>query len=82
FDDSSPLAAGAVCVLEDDGRQTCCWLLPAGAGERFPLSGGRELRVVTPRSPLGQSLLGLVQGDVCGLDTAEGSREYEVVEVA
>jgi hypothetical protein len=82
FGVETPLSAGALVHLDDGERVSLCWLLPAGAGERFALPGGGELRVVTPRSPLGQSLLGLVQGDVCGLDTAEGSREYEIVEVA
>lgn len=81
FDEETPLSAGALVRLSDGEKVACYFLLPAGAGLRLSSAAG-EVAVLTARSPLGQNLLGLRAGDVCGLDTAEGSKEYEIVELA
>lgn len=80
FDAETPIAATALVRLDEEGAESVHFLVPAGGGLRFVVDG-IELSILTPRSPLGQNLLGARQGDVVGLDGPEGSREYEVVEV-
>lgn len=85
FTEKSPISATALLLLECEERQTVYFLVPAGGGLRLPYEGpaGKcEIQILTPRSPLGQLLLGMHQGDVVDLESAEGTREYEIVALA
>jgi len=82
FGEETPIAATALVRLVDEAASAIYFLVPAGGGLRLNLATGVEASILTPRSPLGQNLLGLRQGDVVGLDTSDGSREYEIVDVA
>lgn len=72
FDEGGPIALGAIVVVEDDADESTriVFIAPHGGGAR--LEGGR-VQVVTPRSPLGQALLGKSEGDDCEL-VLEGRR--------
>jgi len=82
FGPESPIAATALLRLEFDEGSGFYFFVPAGGGLRLALGEGSEASVLTPRSPLGQNLLGMKQGDIVGLDTSDGSKEYEIAEVA
>ncbi len=72
-------ALGAlVSVIEDDAEATF-WIAPHGGGAR--LEGGK-VQVVTPRSPLGQALVGKTAGDECEVVIAGKTRSLEVVLVS
>lgn len=81
FSEDDAVAATALVRLAEDESETVHFLVPAGGGLRLDWQG-LSIGILTPRSPLGQNLLGVRQGDVVGLDGPEGSREFEVIEVA
>src|SRR5438067_3659419 len=62
FSGGDPAALGALVTVEEDGDESRLFLAPQGGGNR--LRDG-EVQVVTPRSPLGQALLGKRAGDEC-----------------
>lgn len=89
FQDSDPIAWGALFSLEDEeGALSHHLLMPGGAGLslRVPLGAppAQEVTVtlVSARSPLGQGLIGLFVGDTVSLDAEETSREWTLVETA
>jgi transcription elongation GreA/GreB family factor len=60
FGPTDAVALGALVTLdEDEGAALRLWLAPGGGGSR--LAGG--VQVTTPKSPLGQALLGRLAGD-------------------
>ncbi len=80
FGSKDAIAAGAICVLRSDRGTSTVLLLPGGAGAKLS-AGGTTLRVVTPASPLGSSLLGQSAGDEIDVELGERVDEYVVVSV-
>lgn len=80
FDESDPISATALVELEQNGKSSICFLLPRGGGTAVDLDG-RHVNVVTPRSPLGEALIGRTVGDVAAVDTGRDSKEYEIISV-
>jgi len=74
FQDSDPIALGALVTIDEDDRTRTLWLAPHGGG--IELSGG--VTVVTPTSPLGKGLLGKRVDDEIEL----GKRMLTVADVA
>lgn len=64
FDEGAKAALGALVTIEDDESTRVVFIAPYGGGSR--LSEG-AVQVTTPRSPLGQALLGRTEGDDCEL---------------
>ena len=63
FDDQRGIEIGTLLGLEDeDGRQQWLFLAPDAAGLKVAVVG-QPVTVITPRSPLGKSLLGKFEGD-------------------
>ena len=81
FGDDDRVALSAIVELcEPDGAASFVWLVPVGGGE--PLcAGGATIRCVTPRSPLGRSLLGREVGDEVVLDLPGGRRPVEIASI-
>lgn len=79
---SATVLLGSLITVEDDaGVQQQYLLAPAGGGKRLS-HGGAIIKVVTPSSPLGRSLLRRGVGDEVVLQSPAGVRELEVVAVA
>jgi transcription elongation GreA/GreB family factor len=77
FSASSAIALGAL-VTVDDGRELVHYFVaPAGGGLRLDL-GGKEVRVVTPQSPIAQALLGKRTGDDLDVRTPQGVTECSI----
>ncbi|MEO8901365.1 MAG: GreA/GreB family elongation factor [Polyangiaceae bacterium] len=74
------IALGALVALEDDRETVHYFLAPAGGGLRLQVAG-HEVRVVTPQSPIGQSLIGKREGDDLDLRTPQGVTECSVATV-
>lgn len=75
------IALGALVGIEDEaGTKTRYFIAPAGGGVELDFESG-AIRVVTPRSPLGRSLLGRCVGDEIELRTPRGVRYGEVFAV-
>ena len=69
---------GALVALEG-ARDEVVFVAPIG-GLKATVDGMR-VRVISPKSPLGQALAGLEAGEGFELDTPRGVVDYEVVEV-
>jgi transcription elongation GreA/GreB family factor len=81
FSRGVPIALGALVAVEDERETVHYFLAPAGGGLRLPLAG-REVRVVTPKSPIGQALIGKRQGDDLDLRTPQGVNECSIATVS
>lgn len=71
---------GALLCLEHDGHERWFFLGPDAAGLKLQHEG-REILVISPRSPLGQSLLGRQVGDEVGIRVNALPQVYTVLDV-
>jgi transcription elongation GreA/GreB family factor len=69
---------GALVTVGEGSGETVYWIAPQGGGAR--LEGG-VVQVVTPKSPLGQTLVGKAEGDECDVVIANRARTFEVLKV-
>jgi transcription elongation GreA/GreB family factor len=82
FTGDDPIALGALVAAEEDGASggaTVVRFFIAAHGGGTRLTG--EVQVVTPRSPLGQALLGKREGDDCEVRLAGRTRVLSIVRV-
>jgi transcription elongation GreA/GreB family factor len=80
MDPTDSVRAGTV-VLVKNGASTQRYVLsPAGGGTKLKIED-EELMVITPLTPLGRQLLGLIVGDEFTLRTGRELKQYEVVEI-
>ncbi|WP_454187343.1 GreA/GreB family elongation factor [Pseudomonas sp. ADAK2 TE3594] len=81
YDDQRGIEVGALLGLEDEkGREQCLFLAPDAAGLKVDLVG-QLITVITPRSPLGKSLLGKFEGDEVEILVAGARQQFSVTEV-
>ena len=81
YDEQRGIEVGALLGLEDaDGRQQWLFLAPDAAGLKVYLVG-QLITVITPRSPLGKSLLGTFEGDEEEILVAGARQQFAVTEV-
>lgn len=74
FDDETPIQVGALVTLEDtQGQQRALFLGPDAAGLRVS-DKGKEIMVITARSPIGTQLI----GKLCGEDVQQGSQHFVI----
>ena len=81
FSGGAVIALGALVELEDERETVRYFLAPSGGGLRLHVAG-REVRVVTPQSPIGQALIGKRAGDDVDLRTPQGLTECSVATVS
>ena len=75
--DGQPARLGALVATDEDGVEALFWLAPHGGGSRLG-----AIQVLTPKSPLGQALLGKRAGDECDALLAGRRRSITIVAVA
>ncbi|RJG13284.1 transcription elongation factor GreAB [Pseudomonas cavernicola] len=81
FDPSNGIQLTALVRLElESGAQRLLFLGPDAAGLKI-VDAGQEVMVITPRSPMGQSLLGKARGALVDISVANQRQEFEVLEV-
>jgi transcription elongation GreA/GreB family factor len=81
FNERDPIQATAlVKVRLDDEQVNHLLLMPKGGGVKLDFEGS-SIQVVTPRSSLGEALLGLYVGDVAEFEVGPKVRECEVLEI-
>ncbi|VVN11298.1 GreA/GreB family elongation factor [Pseudomonas fluorescens] len=81
YDDQRGIEVGALLGLEDEkGREQWLFLAPDAAGLKVDLVG-QLITVITPRSPLGKSLLGKFEGDEVEITVAGARQQFAVTEV-
>jgi transcription elongation GreA/GreB family factor len=81
FSSGVRIALGALVAVEDEREVVHYFLAPAGGGLRLQLAG-REVRVVTPQSPIGQALLAKREGDDLDVRTPQGVSECSISTVS
>jgi transcription elongation GreA/GreB family factor len=80
FSDTDPVALGALVTIEHEPARVVYFIAPAAGGMRLRLDGV-EVRIISPRSPIGQAVLGRAVGDDVSWDTPQGDAEGVIVEV-
>lgn len=82
YDEQSGIQVSMLATLEaENGSQQYLFLGPEAAGLKITCEG-RQVTVITPRSPLGQCLLGKFEGDEVQIKVGGVSQRYDVLEVA
>ena len=79
FDPQRGIQLGALVLLADAGQQRWLLLAPDAAGLKIH-TGEQEIILITPRSPIGQRLLGLAPGDVFSLQIGAQLQHLEVLQ--
>lgn len=80
YDDQRGIEIGALLGLADENdRQQWLFLAPDGAGLKVEVVG-QPVTVITPRSPLGKSLLGKFEGDEVEIQVAGARQHFTVTE--
>ena len=80
-DDQLGIQVGALMALEDEqGRQQWLFLAPDAAGLKVYLVG-QLITVISPRSPLGKSLLGKFEGDEVEILAGGTRQQFTITEV-
>ena len=80
FAKGSHVEASALVTLEQAGKELTYFLVVAAGGERLTFEG-KNLQTLATTSPLGQALLGLVEGDEAEVESPQGARYYTVTSV-
>jgi transcription elongation GreA/GreB family factor len=81
YDEQQGIQIGTLLGLEDDnGNQQWLFLGPDAAGLKVYLVV-QLITVITPRSPLGKSLLGKFEGDEVEINVAGTRQQFAVTEV-
>lgn len=81
FDAQLGIQLSALVWLADaEGAEQCLFLGPDGAGLKLLLDG-QEVRVISPRAPLGQRLIGRGEGDQVELRLGSSIQRFEVLRV-
>ncbi|VVO20026.1 GreA/GreB family elongation factor [Pseudomonas fluorescens] len=81
YDEQQGIQVGTLLGLADDnGNQQWLFLGPDAAGLKVYLVG-QLITVITPRSPLGKSLLGKFEGDEVEINVAGTRQQFAVTEV-
>ncbi|WP_421526517.1 GreA/GreB family elongation factor [Pseudomonas yamanorum] len=81
YHDQRGIEVGALLGLVDENdRQQWLFLAPDGAGLKVDVVG-QPVTVITPRSPLGKSLLGKFEGDEVEILVGGARQQFAVTEV-
>ncbi|SFP73826.1 GreA/GreB family elongation factor [Pseudomonas borbori] len=83
FDAQLGIQLSALVWLADaEGAEQCLFLGPDGAGAGLKLLlDGQQVRVISPRAPLGQRLIGCAEGDQVELRMGSSIQRFEVLRV-
>jgi transcription elongation GreA/GreB family factor len=81
FAADDPIAATALVEVEHGGKTDFCFLLPLGGGISIEHES-RHVQVITPKSPLGEALVGRYVGDLATIDVGQKTKEYEIISVS
>lgn len=75
FNEDDPINVGALIELYDE--EILYFLLPISGGKEITLKG-TIIKAISPKSPLGRSLIGAYTSDACQYKTPKGEIEVEV----
>lgn len=81
YTDLSPIGSTALVKLDCESQIVYVLVLPCAGGLTIHFED-KNIQIITPKSPLGESLLGLQVGDVAQVEIQNGVKEYEVLSVS
>ena len=76
--EDGPACVGALVQVEENGDEQLLFVASHGGG--WSVGEGR-IRVITPKSPLGEALIGLRAGDDCEVFIANRARDISILHV-
>lgn len=80
FGPQSPIKASALVEVEHEAKKIWFFYMPFGGG--FSITqNGQKIQVITPSSPLGESMLNLKVGDYAIVESVNDVKEYEILSV-
>jgi hypothetical protein len=80
FMDDQPIDSTALVEVESAGKKSCLFFLPKGGGIKIQFDG-QSIQVITPASPLGESMVGLSKGDVASVEAGNSVKEFTIISV-
>lgn len=80
FTEDHPISSTALVEVDLNGKKTLVFMMPKGGGLSVNFEG-HPIQIVTPTSPLGESLVGLKVGDVATIDAHGNTKEYEILNI-
>lgn len=81
FNQGDQIKVSALTELETDkGENRYFFILPHGGGNKITHEN-KEVRIITPTSPLGSKLIGKFEGDSFKLKTKSETIEYEITKI-
>jgi transcription elongation GreA/GreB family factor len=80
FAENDPIAATALIEVECLGKKMTLFYMSVGGGFSIVVDG-LKIQVVTPSTPLGESLLQMRAGDSVFVELGKSEREYEILKV-
>lgn len=80
FDELTPIASSALVSLKVNDKKIDVFVVPTRGGMTLQFES-KAIQVITLQSPLGESLMGLIVGDVAMVEKGNEVIEYEVLRV-
>jgi Transcription elongation factor len=80
FAPDDAISSTALVEVELDGKQSYLFVMSKGGGLNFKFEG-KNIQIVTPNSPLGETILGLHAGDSALVEIGATEKEYEIISV-
>jgi hypothetical protein len=81
FGAEEPIALTALIELEAEGQEALYFIGPEGGGIKIQHEG-KTIIVITPKSPLGKSLLGKAADDDVEIRSGKSLRHYSILSVS
>ncbi len=78
FEPDEEITVGAIVKLEEQDK--LYFITPVTGGQTFKIRG-HEIQIISTKSPMGQALLGLMEGDDFKFESPSGSIEYLIESV-
>ncbi|MNJ94613.1 transcription elongation factor GreA [compost metagenome] len=80
FKPNEGISATALVQVELDGKRSFLFIVPKGGGLILKMDG-QTVQIVTPTSPLGETLLDLQAGDTALVEIGDTEKEYKILSV-
>ncbi|MBX3041656.1 MAG: hypothetical protein KF789_13200 [Bdellovibrionaceae bacterium] len=80
FDADTPIGPTALVRLSIKDKENMLFILPTGGGVTVEFEG-QTIQVLTAKSPLGEALQGLYEGDAAIVEKGDQTLEYEIISV-
>ncbi|MFN7729881.1 MAG: GreA/GreB family elongation factor [Bdellovibrio sp.] len=80
FSKTDRISSTALVEVESKGKHSLVFVMPKGGGVNLNFAG-KNVKVITPHSTLGEALLGLKAGETAELEINEQMREYRILSV-